>query len=490
MLPVTFYTFGCKLNQCETESIAAAFAAEDFPVFFNDSDFDGEKPAVAEAGGLVVINTCTVTSKAEQKARRLIRAALKKAACVIVTGCYAELDRQALENLAADNGKLLIIPGSQKSHILTFPARIKRGADFRFQISDFSKQGSEQLSVVSYQLSVGSGREMLSKADSTIHSDISGTKPATDNRQLITEFRSRPFIKIQEGCNNACTFCRVRLARGKTVSVDSSEVLGRLAGYEERGMAEAVLSGVNICQYRQEGAADLAGLLHVLLDGTHTIALRLSSLEPDAFTPALDAVLAEKRIRPHFHLSVQSGCDEVLQRMGRRYSGGTVRAVVQELRRIRDDPFIACDIIAGFPGETEEDFAATFRLCEELDFAWIHAFPYSPRPGTSAAAMNNQVQERKKTARVKALAALAQRGKAAYIDRWTGRPLPAVVTGTGGETGIFLPVLTENYIKVNVVLSGGAGWQNGMAELPRAGRACMCRISGRDEVCGAQGMLV
>jgi threonylcarbamoyladenosine tRNA methylthiotransferase MtaB len=271
-------------------------------------------------------------------------------------------------------------------------------------------------------------------------------------------FHSRAFLKIQDGCDNACSYCRVSLARGPSVSLDAGTALERLKTLEERGYREAILTGVNLNQYRQ-GGKDLGLLLEYLIAGTDHIRLRLSSLEPGGFTGSLLKALEHTRIRPHFHLSVQSGSKAVLERMRRPYRPDEVEQAVRRLRELREDPFLACDIITGFPGETADDFEQTRALCRRLDFAWIHAFPYSRRPGTVAWDFRQTVPEREAVQRVEALLGLARQGRAAYIGRWQGRVVEAVVQGDGA--------LTENYLRIALPPDEGK---------PAPGSLIRCRI--------------
>jgi threonylcarbamoyladenosine tRNA methylthiotransferase MtaB len=186
---------------------------------------------------------------------------------------------------------------------------------------------------------------------------------------------SRGYLKIQDGCDGSCAYCRVAQARGPSVSLPKETAMERLLAFEDKGCAELMITGVNISRYNDSGCG-LAELLEFLLAGSKTIALRVSSLEPEGVDKKLASVLAHPRIRPHFHLSVQSGSNAVLKKMGRVYAAGDVEAAAALLRSVKDDPFLACDIIAGFPGETENDFIQTFSLCERTGFAWIHAFPF------------------------------------------------------------------------------------------------------------------
>jgi threonylcarbamoyladenosine tRNA methylthiotransferase MtaB len=433
MVSVSIQTLGCKLNQIEGESIAEAFSREGFSVNAGDT------------ADILVINTCTVTSKSEQKARRLIRKALKDnpLSCVIVTGCYAQMEAG---NIAAlDEGeqfrRLFVLTGGRKTLLLDLP-RLFRG-----------KFNPAALSQV---------LERYITAPETVPGAISD--PFRFNVKDFS-FHSRPFLKIQDGCDRACSYCRVTLARGPSLSLDAPTLLSRLRELEAAGHGEAVLTGVNLNQY-QSAALDLGNVLEYLLANTRTIALRLSSLEPDGMTESLLQVLTNKRVRPHFHLSVQSGSSLILDRMRRNYGPEEVETAVRRLRSLREDPFLACDIIAGFPGETPGEFAKTYELCRRTGFAWIHAFPYSRRPGTEAWNFQDNVPEREAVSRVESLINAARQGKAAYISRWAGKTVEAIVESSRG--GAASAALSENYLKLRIPLPKG--------QEPPPGTVIRCRI--------------
>jgi threonylcarbamoyladenosine tRNA methylthiotransferase MtaB len=408
----------------------------------------------------VVINTCTVTSKSEQKARRLIRKALhdNPRSCVIVTGCYAQMEAEAIAALeeplrqACEQGRRLFVVKSDRKTLLLDLPRFLRDT-LNGGLSDLSQALERCL-----EQKRGGGLE-------------NSGDPFRFNVKDFS-FHSRPFLKIQDGCDHACAYCRVSLARGKSVSLDAETLLSRLRALEEAGHGEAVLTGVYLNQYqgtsRFQAVLDLPALLAYLLANTRTIALRLSSLEPDGMTEDFFRVLAQRRIRPHFHLSVQSGSPLILEKMRRTYGPDAVLAAVRRLRSLRDDPFLACDIIAGFPGETPGEFAKTYELCRRANFAWIHAFPYSKRPGTEAFSFKNSVSEREAVSRVEALIGLARQGRAAYIRRWAGKTVEAIVEG-GTQDG-HLTALSENYLRL-------------MLPIPRSegcppGTVIRCRIQG------------
>jgi threonylcarbamoyladenosine tRNA methylthiotransferase MtaB len=413
MLFFSIHTVGCKLNQLESEAVADAFRREGFPVV----PWEGPAPGRCR---LLVINTCTVTSMAEQKARRLIRKALREdsGALVLTTGCYAQLNRAELETLGAEfSGRLLVIPGRKKSALLDLPRFLgSRLAD---------SPGAEPAALIRDWLLDGVGGAAGDAADGPF-------------RFVPEDFssHSRAFLKIQDGCDRHCTYCRVRLARGKSVSLPPEEVLRRLRALEARGCAEAVLTGVNICRYGtgpDSGVMGLGPLLDCLLEGTSRIRLRLSSLEPEDIDERLLESFKNRRLRPHFHLSIQSGSGRVLEKMGRASDPGQAARVVSRLREMRGDPFIACDIITGFPGEEEEDFLETLEFCGRMDFAWIHGFPYSPRPGTAAWALGPP--RREAGSRAARLLGLARQGRRNYARRWMGKELELVLEGRGAPGG-------------------------------------------------------
>ena len=422
---IYFETLGCKLNQIETESLAHEFQKAGFAIDI------GHQTAASTAIEpiLSVVNTCTVTSKAEQKARRLIRLLLRKfpAAPILVTGCYAELDAAVL---SAIDTRVCVFPGSRKGELAGLPIWLSRR-------------------IASHPEDTLQGVLTAFCAQNTGDSSIELPDPALSAFRLSTDnflVHSRASIKIQDGCNNHCSYCRIRLARGKSVSLDQDEVIARIRHIEDAGWAEVVITGVNLGQYRS-GDSDLAILLERILAATNRISLRISSLYPERIDPAILPVLANTRIRPHFHLSVQSGSDRVLRAMRRPYTAETVYRAAERLRSIKENPFLACDIIAGFPGETDEDFARTVSLCRDIGFAWIHAFPFSARPGTEAWIMRPKIPERVASERVAVLTDLAEKNHGAYTAYWIGRRLPAIVEESSAGNGTHsLQVLTANYL--------------------------------------------
>lgn len=489
---VRIETLGCRLNQAEAESFAALCTEAGFSIYTDHTDkrirntlttasehqktvfsigteqhstairplplaravphnnksflftfSESWKPAglcaalPPEQTVLCFVNTCTVTGKAEQKARRLIRLLTRvhPYAVILVTGCYAQLEQARIEAL---HPHVLTFPGQQKDLLTAIPAYLAAlvQESAYFDTAFFLSALSARLT----GLRTGTVRQL------PIHHQAMHTRQEKQLFALSSPkflFHSRALLKIQDGCNDACAYCRIRLARGKSVSLPASEVIERIHCIEQTGIFEVTLTGVNLSQYRS-GAGDFADLLTLILEKS-AIRIRISSLYPDRIDEALVPVLAHPRICPHFHLSVQSGSDTVLKAMHRAYRSDTVYHAVSELRRIKDNPFIGADIIVGFPGETEHDFEQTYRMCSELSFAGIHVFPFSARPGTAAWDIHPKVPERITSVRIKALSTLAEKHSTAYMQAWDGKLLYGVVESprSGAKT-----VITENYLSL------------------------------------------
>ena len=241
---------------------------------------------------------------------------------------------------------------------------------------------------------------------------------------------SRASLKIQDGCNNNCSYCAIHMARGHSVSIDVQTAIDRVVDLEKSGHDEVVLTTVNIGQYR--GAyngrfLNFSQLLVKLLENTSTINFRISSLYPEIVDDEFCAAISDKRVRPHFHLSVQSGSDKILASMNRNYVAADVVRACDLIRTVKPDAFIACDIITGFPGEEDCDFEDTMSLCRRCDFAWVHGFPYSERPGTEAAVMKHKVPQSVSGERCRELIAWAKSNKIKYIEGFEGRVVPAII---------------------------------------------------------------
>ena len=405
---VHFETLGCKLNQIESESAARAFEENGFSAELKPCTSACEPDTETV---LCIVNTCTVTTKAEQKARRIIRLLLEKfpESSVLVTGCYAEVEPAEIR---AINERVAVLAGKKKDFLVELPAFI-------------NKYLSENVTDASAFSPVSFTSFLQSVSDASVLKN-SVFRLATDT----FKYHSRASIKIQDGCNNNCAYCRIHFARGKSVSLAAEEVLSRVAALEKAGQAEVVLTGVNLSQYVSkagEKSFRFADLLEYLLANTERINFRISSLYPDIVDEKLCAIIKSPRVRPHFHLSVQSGSDRILTLMKRPYNSERVTGAAEMLRKAKPGCFLACDIIAGFPGETDEDFQLTMDAMKKADFTWIHAFPFSPRPGTEAYSMKPKVPESVSKKRVAVLTEFAENQKKEYISRLIGQERAAIV---------------------------------------------------------------
>ena len=414
---VHFETLGCRLNQDETEGAARAFSDAGFICELNSIS---SGTSLSKDVILSVINTCTVTGKAEQKARRIIRLLLEKFfdAPLIVTGCYAELADSEI-TLISEN-RIVIVPGTKK-FILKEIAAAMNGGVLDFKSGKFNFENIKSFvnkRVFSFEKIYSAKKNPMAVNPFALYTPV-------------FEKHSRATLKIQDGCNNSCSFCRIHFARGASVSLEPEKILERAKEIESLGSSEIVLTGVNLSQYAgmaESGSIfDFKDLLSFLLSNTKNVKFRISSFYPQHITEELCSVLSDKRVQPFFHLSIQSGSNSILNSMRRPYKREQIENAVQLLRKCKINPFISCDIIAGFPGEMEDDFEQTKSLCKEMNFAWIHAFPFSARPGTLAFSMTPKIPERIMNERVKWLTEMAISGKISYINSFKGKTVEATV---------------------------------------------------------------
>ena len=427
---VAFFTFGCKLNQSESEALASSLASRGFFLV-----------EWTEEADLYVVNTCTVTSKSEQKARRIIRKLSRDRlrAAVLVTGCYAQLDPEVLAGLGEN---IVVLGHGEKDMILDLPGGIDPDTVTR-----------------------GVSAPELSALLADLRDARAGETGAFRYGLEDYRYHSRPFLKIQDGCDNRCAYCRVPLARGNSISLDAGTAVTRFRELEERGYREIVLTGVNISAYHDlQTGMRLPGLINGLLDATESVRLRLSSIEPEAVDASLVRAVADPRVRPHFHLPVQSGSDRVLGLMARKYAADKVREAVELFRSVKGDPFIAGDFIVGFPGETDKDFGLSEKLIRELDFSRLHVFPFSPRPGTAAYSARPRVPERVSGERSGRLRGLSQDFFRRYVARWTGKRTEMILEreGDSGPDGqVEWRGTTANYLQVSVQIPAERNFRRG-----------------------------
>ena len=410
---VLLYTLGCKLNQCESEAIADAFSKEGFSVVSSQQEAD-----------LCIVNTCTVTGKAEQKARRMIRkyANEPQQPVVLVTGCYAQMEREAIEKLSP---RVVVVSLDDKPSLLHLPTVLANAIVANIDLLDAVKRFVDEVPTESSKQSAS----------------------PFDYDAATFSFHSRAFLKIQDGCDNSCAYCRVTIARGAAISLPLDEVVRRAQALEQEGFSEIVLTGVNISAYR-DNDADLAVLLTTLLQNlSGEIRIRLSSLEPDKLDSSLVSVFTDPRIQPHFHIPVQSASNLVLERVDRHYEVSRLEEAIAMIRQVKDDPFIAADIITGLPGETDEEFEKSVQFLKAMDISQFHVFPFSPRPQTALYNAKDRVTESVRDERAKRLRELSTIHLRRYIDRQIGKELELILEEC--KNGVWSG-LTGNYVKVSV----------------------------------------
>ena len=389
-MKVALDTLGCKLNQAETEFLARQFAEAGHRLV-----------SLVDEADVYILNTCTVTHIADAKSRRLLRLAHRRNpdALVVAAGCYAQ---RAPQELAQIEGVGLVVGNDEKPHLL----------------------------------------QLLQESGCPSSSASARGGLATNYKPV---FRTRAFIKVQDGCNNLCSYCIVPLVRGREKSLPVGQVVAEVGHLVSSGVKEAVLTGTNIGSYNYDGVG-LKGLLERILAETDVTRLRLSSLQPQEISPELIGLWRDRRLCPHFHLSLQSGSDGVLGRMKRRYCVSEFQGAVSLIRVLVPNVAITTDIIVGFPGETEEEFEESYELCRQLQFARVHVFTYSPRQGTQAAYMSQPVGDKIKKQRSQKMLALAGESAQNFRQQFLGKVMPVLWEKQGGD-GLWSG-LTDNYIKV------------------------------------------
>ena len=415
---VAFATLGCKTNQFESAAMREQLEQAGYRVV-----------PFAAGADLVIVNTCTVTAATDAQSRNLTRRArrLNPACRIVVTGCYAQVDAQAMADLP---GVDLIIGNEEKRDLL---AHLRSSDKRRIVVAD-----------------------------------IRGARLATIPVLASRAERSRAFVQIQNGCDAFCSYCIIPHARGPSRSAPPEQVIEQLRQLVAQGAPEIVLTGIHIGNYGfdLQPCTNLLELLQRIETETPVKRLRLGSIEPTEIDEALINHLAASRIIcPHLHIPLQSGDDAVLARMRRPYDSKAFRALIERIHTAMPEAAIGLDVITGFPGETEAEFANTVRLIEELAVSHLHVFPYSRRPGTAAAAMPGHLPGNVKRVRAERLRRLGEEKLAAFAARFVSRELEVVVEG-GGKGGM-LKGLTGNYLEVR--FAGGR-------EL--VGRCAVVRVDG------------
>ncbi len=404
MKKVAFYTLGCKLNFSETSTIARGFQEDGY-----------ERVDFSEHADMYVINTCSVTENADKRFKTIVKQALKNnpAAFIAAIGCYAQLKP---EQLAEVGGVDLVLGATEKFKI----------ADY---INDLSKNNNGQIHACE-----------IKEADFYVGSYAIGD-------------RTRGFLKVQDGCDYKCTFCTIPLARGISRSDALENVLNNAKEISEKGIKEIVLTGVNIGDYgkgefgNKKHEHTFLDLVQALdrIEGIHR--LRISSIEPNLLkNETIDFVAHSDSFVPHFHIPLQSGSDEILQQMKRRYGSAMYVDRVKRIKEVMPHACIGVDVIVGFPGESDAHFLETYHLLNELDISYLHVFTYSERDNTPAATMADSVPQNVRNKRSKMLRGLSVKKRRAFYESQLGHTRTVLFEGESKDG--YIQGFTENYVKV------------------------------------------
>lgn len=398
-MKVSFYTLGCKVNLYETETIINKFKKKGYEIVdFNDR------------ADIVVINTCTVTNTSDKKSRNIIRQAVKNndGAIIVVMGCYSQVRSEDIKEI---DGVNIIIGNTNKSRVVEL-------------VEDYIKN-----------------RENKTLVENIMHTDF--------EPMILDSFetKTRAFVKIQDGCNNYCSYCIIPYTRGNIRSKPKEEVVEEIKCLVNNGYKEVVLTGIHTGHYGKERYDyDFSDLLNELCGINGLLRLRISSIEitelDDKF---LETLKNNKQIVDHIHIPLQSGCDKTLKEMNRKYDTTYFINKINEIRKIRPNISITTDLIVGFPNETIDDFNDTYEFIKKVNFSKIHVFPYSRRKGTKADLMENQIPEPIKKERVRKILELSKKLELDYMNKHLNKELEILVEKY--EDGIIFGH-TSNYIGV------------------------------------------
>lgn len=403
MKRAAFYTLGCKVNQYETEAMIESFENAGY-----------ETVDYTEYADVYIINTCTVTNMGDRKSRQIIRRALdlNPDAFVAVVGCYSQI---APAEVLEIPGVSLVVGTNERSRIV--------------ELVEYAMKKEEKLNLVNDIMEVREFEEMSIKNYKS---------------------RTRAFLKIQEGCDQYCTYCIIPYARGHIRSRKPESIVAEVKELAENGFKEVVLTGIHVASYGKDlGDTSFIAIIEQVHQVEGIERIRMSSVDPNVMTDEFLGRLKKlPKICRHFHLSLQSGCDETLKRMNRKYTTEEYKRVVGKLREAFDDVAITTDLIVGFPGETEEEFQKTAAFVEEISFSAMHVFKYSPREGTPAAKYKDQVKPQVKEARSKLITSIAKKNEEKFKKSFIDRSMKVLYEQPIDEKGALYEGLTDNYIRV------------------------------------------
>jgi threonylcarbamoyladenosine tRNA methylthiotransferase MtaB len=465
--------FGCRATQADGAAIERQFQERGW-----------RRTAEPAQAGVVVLNTCTVTTAADQDARAAIRRIHRHnpGARIVVTGCYAQ---RAPEEIAALPGVSAVIGNSHKHQLAELAEYALQSLDVRPQTDDSRRRTSDlrpRLTSLKHEANPPTGG-FVPLTQLTAY--VKGPKPEGRGPIFVSDIfahtelqaapvfdaaneRTRPNLKVQDGCGNRCSFCVIPFVRGHSRSLRLEEILRAVNALVEAGYREVVLSGINLGRWgrdlgRGEPALSesrrgprppvFADLVRAILVHTSLQKLRLSSVEPMDWSDSLIHLMATSpRIAKHAHVPMQSGSDAVLRRMHRKYRPWHYREKIQKIRAAMPGAAVGADVMVGFPGETDSEFEETRRMVEDLPFTYLHVFTYSARPGTPAAAMDNQVPVQVARERNRILRELAGGKKLAFMRGFVGQTVEAITLNVSGSDGggEYTESLTDNYLPLRL----------------------------------------
>ena len=408
MKKVSFYTLGCKVNQYETNAMAQKFKEAGYEIVDMNEDISD----------ICIVNTCTVTNMSDRKSRHSLRRVKEKnpSAIIAAVGCYAQVAKNDLEKMPEID---IVLGNEEKANIVQY-------------VENFMENHNES---------------KLIEIE-----DIATKKEFEDMGQITYTEKTRAFIKVQDGCNQFCSYCIIPYARGRVRSRNAESIIKEITQIAQNGIKEVVITGIHVASYGRDFGNE-NGLIELLekineIEGIKRI--RLGSLEPKIITEEFMQRLSKlEKMCHHFHLSLQSGCDGTLKRMNRKYTTVEVREIIERLRRYYDDVMLTTDIIVGFPGETEEEFETTYQFLKEVKLYKMHVFQYSPRKGTRAAVMPDQIDGNIKEARSKKLIELSNENQKMYNQQLVGQEVEVLFEDKEVEDGItYFRGHTQNYVLV------------------------------------------
>lgn len=408
MKKAALHNLGCKVNAYETEAMQEMLEKAGYEIV-----------PFKEGADIYIINTCTVTNIADRKSRQMLHRARKMNpdAIVVAAGCYVQAQAEKQE---IDPCIDIVLGNNRKKDLITV-------------LEEYQKNKAEDTCLEEVE-DISRTRE---------YEPLSLTRPGD---------HTRAYIKVQDGCNQFCTYCIIPYARGRVRSRTVEDVIREVRSLAENGYREVVLTGIHLSSYGIDfdGERHLLELIRAVHEVDGISRIRLGSLEPGIVTEEFaEAIAALPKMCPHFHLSLQNGCDATLKRMNRRYTSGEYYEKCQILRKYFDHPALTTDVIVGFPGETEEEFRQSMEFVDKVDFYETHIFKYSKREGTKAAVMEGQVSEQVKARRSALMISLGEKKRKAYEESFVGKEVevlveePAVIEGRTVQTGH-----TKEYIKI------------------------------------------